>query len=95
MKSTITSEQVTAFSVNYFTVGDSVKALAYTDCFGKFHPEIRGLVVDDVRFIPEAHGVAAYCRLNCTERRYRSMANDVIRVEAAARFFEKESPCGE
>lgn len=77
-------------------IGDKVMASAYTDCFGKFHAEIRGLVVIAVKHVAETHGVAAYDRLDCElENLGEALANrrvlpEVIRVEAAARFFEYE-----
>jgi hypothetical protein len=77
-------------------VGDIVKALAYTDCFQKSHPEVCGLVVTSIKHIPEAHGIAAYDRLDCELVNLgEALANRktlpaTIRVEAAARFFAHE-----
>lgn len=77
-------------------IGDKVKAIAYTDCFGKEHAEIRGLVVLSAKHIPAQHGVAAYDRLDCElENLGEALANrhklpEIIRVEAAARFFAHE-----
>jgi hypothetical protein len=34
-----------------FKVGDRVKAIAYTDCFGKEHAEISGLVRQKRRYL--------------------------------------------
>lgn len=79
-------------------VGDKVTAIAYTDCFGKDHPEVTGLVVDSVQHVPEAHGVAAYDRLNCYRddlgealARRNSTPEQVVQVEAAARFFRADT----
>lgn len=80
-----------------FKIGDKVKASAYVDCFHKDHAEVSGLVVVGIKHIPEAHGVAAYDRLDCELANLgEALANrhklpEIIRVEAAARFFEHES----
>jgi hypothetical protein len=79
-----------------FEVGDRVKAIAYTDCFGKGHAEVRGLAVIGVKHVHEAHGVAAYDRLDCELVSLgEALANrhtlpEIICVEAAARFFAHE-----
>src|ERR1700685_1770341 len=79
-----------------FKIGDKVKAIAYEDCFGKDHAEVCGLVVIGVKHVPEAHGVAAYDRLDCELINLgEALANrhklpETIRVEAAARFFAHE-----
>jgi hypothetical protein len=79
-----------------FKVGDRVKAIAYADCFGKEKPEIGGLVVLSVKHIPAQHGVAAYDRLDCELANLgEALANrhklpEIIRVEAASRFFAHE-----
>lgn len=79
-----------------FVIGDRVKAIAYTDCFGKAHDEVRGLIVQSVKHVPEAHGIAAYDRLDCELANLgEALANrhtlpETIRVEAAARFFAFE-----
>jgi hypothetical protein len=79
-----------------FKVGDRVKAIEYTDCFQKFHAAVCGLVVVAIKHVPEAHGVAAYDRLDCELANLgEALANrhklpETIRIEAAARFFEHE-----
>jgi hypothetical protein len=79
-----------------FKVGDKVKAIAYTDCFGKEHAEVGGLIVLSVKHIPAQHGLAAYDRLDCElvnpgeALANRHKLQEIIRVEAAARFFAHE-----
>jgi hypothetical protein len=79
-----------------FQVGDRVKAIAYTDCFGKERAEVNGLVVLSVKHIPAQHGMEAYDRLDCELVNLgEALANrhklpEIIRVEAAARFFAHE-----
>jgi hypothetical protein len=79
-----------------FTVGDRVKAIGYTDCLGRERAEVRGLVVLSVKHIPAQHGIAAYDRLDCElENLGEALANrhklpEIIRVEAASRFFAHE-----
>ena len=65
-----------------FQVGQRVKHLAYTDCFGEFHPETRNLVVESIRHMPES-SIPAYDRINAVADRPQR----VIQCEAAARFF--------
>lgn len=79
-----------------FKIGDKVKAIGYVDCFQKDHAEVSGLVVVGIKHVPEAHGVAPYDRLDCELANLgEALANrhklpEIIRVEAAARFFEHE-----
>lgn len=68
-----------------FQVGDSVKAIGFTDCFGKFSPEVTRLVVTEVKHIP-ASSIPEYWRVtavNCDRNAEVSM------VEGAERFFAK------
>ncbi len=63
-------------------VGNKIKAVSFTDCFGVFQPEILGLTVESVTTIAAAHGVAAYDRILAIDEA------GYPRVEGAERYFE-------
>jgi hypothetical protein len=68
-----------------FKVGDKVRWLGFTDCFGKFHPEVRDLIVNRVRLVePQtfASTMPSYYRVLAYE------AEGLGGVEGAERFFE-------
>lgn len=65
-----------------FSVGDAVIAVAFTDCFGVFQPETRGLKITDVR-------LHTWIELGVDRSYYRYTArgDGWEMVEGAARFF--------
>lgn len=70
-----------------FQVGDAVKTVSFTDCFGVFHPVRDGLRVTDVRQMP---GCPAHGTNKALPPYYRYMVCDAhgfAAVEAAERYF--------
>lgn len=65
-----------------FVLGQHVKAIAFTDCFGKLVPERRHLIVAKIRKI-DGQSIAPYYRVKANG------ANGEY-VEGAERFFEHE-----
>ncbi len=65
-----------------FQVGDRVISTAFTDCFGKFIPEVRGLVVHEVRRIQCNH-IPDYDLVTAWGKGLHS-------IIASARFFQHE-----
>lgn len=72
-----------------FKIGDRVKVSAFTDCFGKFHPETEPLIVSAVRLITPPYGnpaVPPYYRIKAETPRSLGFH------EAAERFFVAVTP---
>lgn len=67
-----------------FKVGDRVKAIAFTNCFGKPVAEVSGLVVESVSKHGGVYGVDEYFRLVA---RHPDRYAQVSMVEGAERFF--------
>jgi hypothetical protein len=74
-----------------FKVGDHVRATSYTDSLQRIHPEICGLVVTSVRYMPAINGVESYWRLNCTGVESNG---EISQVEAAESCFKPDYICG-
>lgn len=67
-----------------YHIGQLVKAVAFTDSFGEYHPEVRMLIVESVtliggRSIPDYHRIKAV---------YSN--NPAHFIEAGERFFAPE-----
>ena len=61
-----------------FRVGDRVKAISFTDCFGKIQPEVRGLTVYSVEAVVN----------DCSHWRLVAIGPDGLNYhEGAHRFF--------
>ena len=67
-----------------FTVGQTVAAKAFTDCFGKHHERISNMTVAEVRKI-SSPTMSDYYRIKATKDEGR-----VSYVEAAARHFDPQ-----
>jgi hypothetical protein len=73
-----------------FKIGDRVKVHAYTDCFGKFHPETEPLIVSAVRLMTPPYGnpaVPPYYRIKAD-----TTGKGYGYHEAAERFFVAVTP---
>ncbi len=74
-----------------FKIGDKVKAIAFTDCFGKPVSETAGLTVETVRLIKPPPEPA--CIKNPSKPYYRVLAraaDGLGYVEGAERYFAAE-----
>lgn len=67
-----------------FTIGQRVKAIAFTDCFDKFVPERTGLTVTEITPI-NGQSIPAYFRIKADD------ADGLGFVEGAERYFAAES----
>lgn len=63
-----------------FTIGQKVKAISFTDCFGKIIPETPDLIVADIRLI-EPSSIPAYYRVKAEH------ADGFQFIEGAERYF--------
>lgn len=72
-------EQKTMQSV--FTIGQKVKAISFTDCFGKLVPETPDLTVTEIRRIESEHGTPTYFRIKADH------ADGFQYIEGAERYF--------
>lgn len=70
-----------------FTIGQTVKAVQFTDCFGKDIPETLNLTVSDIRLV-EPGSMASYFRIKAVH------ADGYQFVEGAERFFAAQSVKG-
>lgn len=69
---------------NTFNVGDAVKAISFTDCFGKYQTELLGLTVAEVTEHARM-GLPPYYRVKAID------AKGYTRVEGAERYFALEA----
>jgi hypothetical protein len=67
-----------------FEIGQRVKAVGFTDCFGKDVPERSGLTVTEVRKI-EGQSIPSYYRVKA------NAANGFEYIEGAERYFAAET----
>lgn len=66
-----------------FTIGQRVKAIAFTDCFDKFVPERTGLTVSAITPI-NGQSIPAYFRVKA------DVDNGFEYIEGAERYFAAE-----
>jgi len=64
-----------------YQIGDKVKAVAFTDCFGEYHPEQRGLVVEIIR-LEVCNFIPSYWRIKAVRA-----DNPSLYVEGAAHHY--------
>lgn len=65
-----------------FTIGQKVKAIAFTDCFGKDIPERCDLTVTEIRKV-DGQSIPSYYRV-------KADADNGEYIEGAERFFDHE-----
>mgnify|MGYP001583864680 CR=1 FL=1 len=65
-----------------FKVGDVVNTVAFTDCFGKYQPEVKGLTIASCTTV---EGFAPHFRVKAV-----NLDNPFRWFEGAERFFEHD-----